>query len=94
MTQTPDLETKLANLPEGPGVYIFKDKAQRILYVGKAAVLRNRVSSYFHNSQPVSPRIEAMIKQIADLDYLVTDNDLGGWSWRDPEHKKRLSGGI
>ncbi|HXF48303.1 MAG TPA: excinuclease ABC subunit UvrC [Verrucomicrobiae bacterium] len=74
--QTPELETKLANLPEGPGVYIFKDKGQRILYVGKAAVLRNRVSSYFHNSQPVSPRIEAMIRQIADLDYLVTDNEV------------------
>ncbi|MCI0595149.1 MAG: excinuclease ABC subunit UvrC, partial [candidate division Zixibacteria bacterium] len=76
MTQTPELETKITNLPDKPGVYIFKDRTQRILYVGKAAVLRNRVSSYFHASQPVSPRIAAMIKQIADLDYLVTDNEV------------------
>ncbi|HLG93622.1 MAG TPA: excinuclease ABC subunit UvrC [candidate division Zixibacteria bacterium] len=74
--QTSGLETKITNLPDKPGVYIFKDKTQRILYVGKAAVLRNRVSSYFHNSQPVSPRIAAMIKQITDLDYLVTDNEV------------------
>ncbi len=74
--QTPALETKITNLPDKPGVYIFKDKTQRILYVGKAAVLRNRVFSYFHNSQPVSPRIAAMTRQIADLDYLVTDNEV------------------
>ncbi len=76
MTQIPDLEIKITNLPDKPGVYIFKDKTQRILYVGKAAVLRNRVSSYFHNSQPVSPRIAAMTRQVADLDYLVTDNEV------------------
>lgn len=74
--QTADLETKITNLPDKPGVYIFKDKPGKILYVGKAAVLRNRVSSYFHNSQPVSPRISAMTRQIADLDYLVTDNEV------------------
>lgn len=74
--QTPDLETRLANLPDKPGVYIFKDKSNRILYVGKAAVLKNRVSSYFHDSQPASPRIAVMIRQIAGLDYLVTDNEV------------------
>ena len=74
--QTPEFETKITNLPDKPGVYIFKDRPGKILYVGKAAVLRNRVSSYFHNSQPVSPRIAAMTKQIADLDYLVTDNEV------------------
>ena len=76
MTQTPDLETKLANLPNKPGVYMFKDKMGKILYVGKAAVLKNRVASYFHESQPLSPRTAAMAKQISDLDYLVTDNEV------------------
>lgn len=74
--QTPDLETKLANIPGKPGVYMFKDKMGKILYVGKAAVLKNRVSSYFHDSQPPSPRTAAMTRQIADLDYLVTDNEV------------------
>ncbi|MCI0331040.1 MAG: excinuclease ABC subunit UvrC [candidate division Zixibacteria bacterium] len=74
--QTPELETKITNLPDKPGVYLFKDKAGRILYVGKAAVLRNRAASYFHASQPVSPRIAAMTRQISDLDYLVTDNEV------------------
>ncbi len=76
MTQTAEFETKLANLPAKPGVYLFKDKTGRILYVGKAAVLKNRAASYFHDSQPAAPRTAALVKQIADLDYLVTDNEV------------------
>lgn len=44
---TSNLESKLAHLPDQPGVYLFKDQAGELLYVGKAAVLSNRVRSYF-----------------------------------------------
>ena len=74
--QTPEMETKITNLPDKPGVYLFKDKTGKILYVGKAAVLRNRVSSYFHAHQPASPRVASMTKKIADVDWLVTDNEV------------------
>ena len=53
---TPDLESKLAHLPDQPGVYLFKDKAGDVLYIGKAAVLANRVRSYFQKGADHSPK--------------------------------------
>jgi excinuclease ABC subunit C len=49
------LAEKLAALPEGPGVYLFKDRQGRILYIGKAVNLRNRVRSYFHGEDAYRP---------------------------------------
>src|SRR6185503_17169635 len=67
----------LADLPQKPGVYIFKDAQGLILYVGKAVKLKNRVSSYFKKDAGLDrgPRIQLMISQIADINYTVTDNE-------------------
>jgi excinuclease ABC subunit C len=61
-------------LPETPGVYLMKDAAGRILYVGKAANLRRRVSSYFE--RPHDLRIETLVSKIADIDHEMTDTAL------------------
>src|SRR3989344_8699072 len=71
------LAEKLKELPKNPGVYIFKDPKGLILYVGKANQLKNRVRSYFKkDAGHDSPRIQHMISQIADLDYVLTSNEL------------------
>ncbi len=70
------LREKLENLPVRPGVYLFKDTSGRILYVGKARVLRDRVRSYFQASRPRDPRLELLIAEIADLDLVLTDSEM------------------
>jgi len=68
---------KIKELPQSPGVYIFKDRAGTVLYVGKAVKLRNRVSSYFRkDGGKGSQRIQSMIAQIHGFDFAVTDNEL------------------
>jgi len=73
---TTQLEDKLQRLPDRPGVYLFKDAKNQVVYVGKAASLRSRVRSYFHDSRPRDAKTDALVRQIADLEYLVTDNEL------------------
>ncbi len=74
---TEKLAKKLAELPKKPGVYMFKDQAGIFLYVGKAINLKNRVSSYFRQeAHGRGLRIENMIAQINDLDYVICDNEL------------------
>lgn len=68
------LEQKLSNLPAKPGVYLFSDKTQKILYVGKAKILRNRIRSYFQKANHTDPRIQIMVNKIADLEYIITDS--------------------
>src|SRR5713226_3296134 len=70
------LEDKLSRLPDRPGVYLYKDAKAAIIYVGKAASLRNRVRSYFHESRPRDPKTDSLVQQIRDLEYIVTDNEL------------------
>lgn len=71
------LGQKLQQLPQRPGVYLFKDQAGTVLYVGKAVKLKNRVSSYFKkDAGRDSARIQNMIARIRDFDYIVTDNEL------------------
>ncbi|HET9575992.1 MAG TPA: excinuclease ABC subunit UvrC [Nitrospira sp.] len=73
---TPALESKLAHLPDQPGVYLFKDKAGDVLYIGKAAVLADRVRSYFLKSADHSPKTSLLVSQIADLETMVTRSEL------------------
>ncbi|MCG0277452.1 MAG: excinuclease ABC subunit UvrC [Thermanaeromonas sp.] len=68
------LEEKLAHLPDHPGVYLMRDARGQVIYVGKAASLRNRVRSYFHGQHP--PRIQALVRQVADVEYILTDNEV------------------
>ncbi|MDN5347525.1 MAG: excinuclease subunit [Clostridia bacterium] len=69
-----NIEEKLEHLPDHPGVYLMKDDQGKIIYVGKAASLKNRVRSYFHGQHP--PRTEAMVRRVADLEYILTDSEV------------------
>jgi excinuclease ABC subunit C len=70
------LERKLKELPNQPGVYFHKDKAGLIIYVGKAAVLRNRVKQYFQQSRSRDPKTEALVAEIMDTDWMVVESEL------------------
>jgi excinuclease ABC subunit C len=70
------LDEKLASLPERPGVYLYKDAKAQVIYVGKAASLRGRVRSYFQDSRPHDPKTDALVRHVADLEFIVTDNEL------------------
>ncbi len=62
----------LRDVPDQPGVYIFKDESGKVLYVGKASSLRNRVRSYFQRSKDHGPRIGALVNNIRDMDWIPT----------------------
>jgi excinuclease ABC subunit C len=70
------LEAKLKELPKEPGVYFHKDKTGKIIYVGKAAVLRNRVRQYFQKSRARDPKTEALVAEIYDTDWMVVESEL------------------
>src|SRR6187455_484356 len=67
------LRAILRQLPTSPGVYLMKGPDGRVLYVGKADSLRNRVRSYFGSKAGLDSRIVRMIQEVADVDYIVTD---------------------
>jgi excinuclease ABC subunit C len=62
-------------LPDQPGVYIFTDEDDRIIYVGKAASLKKRVRSYFPGTEPDNPRLAQLRKRISHIDYIITGNE-------------------
>jgi excinuclease ABC subunit C len=67
---------KLKQLPKEPGVYFHKDTDGKIIYVGKAAVLNNRVRQYFQKSRSRDPKTEALVAEIADTDWMVVESEL------------------
>lgn len=69
------VKEKVDNLPLDPGVYMFKDGKERLLYVGKAKRLRNRVRSYFQHSAAHDGRIKLMVSKIKDLEVIITDSE-------------------
>ncbi len=80
---SPDLKSKLENLPATPGVYQFKDANGKVLYVGKAKVLKNRVRSYFQSrssqatrSGAGTARLEIMMRKTADIELISTDSEV------------------
>ncbi len=70
------LEEKLKNLPSGPGVYLFRDDAGKVIYTGKAVSLKNRVRSYFQAGIKHPPKTRFMLQKTADLDFIVTDSEV------------------
>jgi excinuclease ABC subunit C len=72
---TMDLETKLAQMPTQPGVYLMKNDEGTILYVGKAKNLRSRVRSYFRKSGDGRFRMQFLIPNVEDIEFLVTDTE-------------------
>ncbi len=76
LVQDPDrLESRLKEIPTDPGVYFMRDKTGDILYIGKAKKLRNRVRSYFRDSPSHNARIALMVKQVAEIEFIVTDTE-------------------
>ena len=71
-----DIKSKINKLPETSGVYFFKDKKEKVIYVGKANSLKSRVSSYFSSATQQSPKINKMIKEIVNVEYIPTSSEM------------------
>jgi excinuclease ABC subunit C len=71
-----DLETKLQALPKSPGVYLFKDSEGKVIYIGKARVLRNRVRQYFQEGHDGRYQYAHLVSRIADVEVITTDTEL------------------
>src|SRR6476620_853655 len=69
------LESRLKEIPAVPGVYLMRDESDRILYIGKSKKLRNRVRSYFRESQNLTPRIAMMVQQVREIEFIATDTE-------------------
>ena len=69
------LESRLKEIPAVPGVYLMRDEGDRILYIGKSKKLRNRVRSYFRESQNLSHRIAMMVQQVREIEFIATDTE-------------------
>jgi excinuclease ABC subunit C len=70
------LAALLDTLPTKPGCYIMKDQSGKVIYVGKAINLRNRVRSYFHSSAHHDPKTQQLVRKISDIDWIVVDSEL------------------
>jgi excinuclease ABC subunit C len=70
-----DISHELKKLPDKPGVYIMKDNMGKVIYVGKASVLKNRVRQYFQPSAAHGPKTAAMVENIGSFEYIVTDSE-------------------
>ncbi|ERI94355.1 excinuclease ABC, C subunit [Clostridiales bacterium oral taxon 876 str. F0540] len=71
-----DFEHQLKILPDKPGVYLMKNYLGEVIYVGKAKILKNRVRQYFQSSKNHSEKVKAMVKNIAEFEYIVTDSEM------------------
>ncbi len=69
------LTRRLKEIPPEPGVYFMRDSVDHIIYIGKSRKLRSRVRSYFRDSQRLSDRITMMVKQVAEIEFIVTDTE-------------------
>lgn len=67
---------KLATLPDNPGVYLMKNAEGKIIYVGKAVNLKNRVRSYFRTLPPEALKTKALVRNIADFEYIIVDSEV------------------
>ncbi len=70
-----DLAQKVSSLPAQPGVYLFKDVLGAVIYVGKARALRQRVRSYFGDARQADAKTGSLVREIADVDFIVVDNE-------------------
>ncbi|MBC5796952.1 excinuclease ABC subunit UvrC [Sphaerospermopsis sp. LEGE 00249] len=70
-----ELETRLAEIPPAPGVYLMRDESDRIIYIGKSRKLRSRVRSYFRDYTNKTQRINTMVKLVTEIEFIVTDTE-------------------
>ncbi len=75
MPDKTEIKKKFSAIPEQPGVYLMKEKGHRIIYIGKAASLKKRVSSYFTKSE-TDIKTRVLVKAIADIEYIITDTEI------------------
>lgn len=76
LLKEPDrLESRLKEIPPEPGVYFMKDASEQILYIGKSKKLRSRVRSYFRKAQALTPRLDMMVRQVVEIEFIVTDTE-------------------
>ena len=69
------LKSRLSEIPNSSGCYLFKDIDNNLLYIGKSKKLRSRVSSYFNNYSDLTPRLSLMVRQITEIEIIVTDSE-------------------
>ena len=69
------LDKKLKQIPMKPGVYLFRDFKNKVIYVGKAKILRNRVKSYFRKNQ-TDVKVEVLVSKIIDIEWIITDTEV------------------
>ncbi len=69
------LKSRLSEIPNSSGCYLFKDIDSNLLYIGKSKKLRSRVSSYFNNYSDLTPRLSLMVRQITEIEIIVTDSE-------------------
>lgn len=74
-SRLPYLRDKTSKLTQKPGCYIMKDKSDKIIYIGKAKNLKNRVTSYFRKGQDHLPKVWKMVSHVYDYDFIVTDSE-------------------
>ncbi len=70
-----DLQQKIRSIPASPGVYLYKNAAGEVIYVGKAKSLRHRVSSYFHEGRVADAKTGTLVREAVDVDYIVVANN-------------------
>src|ERR1700739_655812 len=70
-----ELRDKVGQIPFAPGVYLYKDEGGRVIYVGKAKILRNRVRSYFNEDKLADAKTGGLIAEARDIDYILVDNE-------------------
>ena len=70
-----ELRKKAMHLPESPGVYIMKDKNGKIIYIGKAKSLKDRVSQYFGSQVNHTDKVKQMVCNVDDFEYILTDSE-------------------
>ena len=69
------LKSRLSEIPKSAGCYLFKDIDNNLLYIGKSKKLRSRVSSYFNNYSELTPRLSLMVRQITEIEIIITDSE-------------------
>ena len=75
------LKEKAHSLPLAPGVYIMRNKDDKVIYVGKAKKLKNRVSQYFQDTASHTPKTRLMVSKIHHFDVIVAHRNLRHWYW-------------
>ncbi len=73
ISSRPDFSSRLSALAQAPGVYLMKDASGKVIYVGKAIALRNRVRSYFQSKRGMDPKTRELVEHIADFEVIRTD---------------------